>query len=119
MNSITRSRQLSFLIAALAFVFATGCETPEPRPTGVSRFISFSVTPLYPKSYEIVAGSMHSIYGHSSAEELKAAWQKKALLIAHGRKFKTSPLVVHENETDIGGAPSKSRSVTGTITLTN
>jgi hypothetical protein len=118
-KSISRLRQLSFLTAALAFVFFTGCETPEPRPAGVSRFISFSVMPLYPKSYEIVAGSMHSIYGHFSVEELKAAWQKKALLIANGRRFKASPLVVHENETDIGGVPSKSRSVTGTITLTD
>lgn len=119
MKSISRSRQLSFLVAGLAFVFLTGCETPESRPAGVSRFISFSVTPLYPKGYEIVAVSMHSIFVHFSFEELKTAWQKKALLIANGRRFKASPLVAHGNESDIEGVPSQSRSVTGTITLTD
>ncbi len=117
MKSIFGSKQLCFVTAAIAVLALTGCETPEPRPAGVSRFVSFSVTPLYPKSYEIVAGSMHSIWGHFGVEELKAAWQKKALLVANGRKFKASPLVVRDNETDIGGAPSKSRSVSGTITL--
>jgi hypothetical protein len=43
--------------------------------------------------------------------------QKKAAEVAKGRKFKISSLVVHDNETDIGGWPTKSRSVSGTITL--
>ena len=77
--------------------------------------------PLYPKSFEITAYSLRSIYGHFGVEELKEAWRKKALMVANGRKFKASPLVSHDNETVPYGAyfPIQSRSVTGTITLTN
>lgn len=60
---------------------------------------------------------MHSIYGHFGVDELKQAWNKKAVEVAKGRKFKVTPVVVHDNETDLGGWPSKARSVTGTITL--
>jgi len=49
--------------------------------------------------------------------ELKEAWRKKAAEVAKGQKFKISSLVVHDNETDIGGWPTKSRGVSGTITL--
>lgn len=118
MKLIFGSTQLCFVAAALAFLSLTGCATPEPRPAGVSRFIGFSVTPLYPKSYDIIAYSMHSIYGHFGVEELKEAWRKKALLVANGRKFKASPLVVHSSEGEaIGVLPTKVRSVSGTITL--
>jgi hypothetical protein len=116
-KSILGSKQLCFVITAIVFLSLTGCAASEPRPDGVSRFISFSVTPLYPKSYEIVVGSLHSIYGHFGVEELKAAWERKALLVANGRKFKVSPLLVRDHETDLGGMPEKSRSVSGTITL--
>ena len=116
MKLISGGKRL-FLTAAIIFVSVSGCETVGPRPAGVSRFVLFSVTPLYPKSYEIVASSLHSIYGHFGVEELKAAWQKKALLVANGRKFRASPFVVHDGETDAGGWPSKARSVSSTITL--
>ena len=92
----------------------------EPRPAGVSRFIGFEVQPVYPKSYDIIAFAMHSIWGHCSVEELKAAWQKKAVLVSNGKKFKVTKLVMHDNESDYAsGWPIKSRSVSGTITLIN
>jgi hypothetical protein len=75
----------------------------------------FSVTPLYPNSFEITAGGSRL----RDAEELRAAWQKKAKLVANGHHFKSSALVVHDNESDYGGGPILSRSVTGTITLTD
>ncbi len=71
----------------------------------------------YPKSFDSTAAADHSFYSHFSVEELKEAWRKKAAEVAKGRKFKISSLVVHDNETDIGGWPTKSRSVSGTITL--
>lgn len=100
-----------------AILVLTGCAAAEPRPAGVSRFVSFSVSPIYPRSFEIAALSYHSIYGHSGVNELKEAWRKKALQIANGRKFKTSPLVVHDTEDDTAGVPTRMRSVKGTITL--
>jgi hypothetical protein len=101
-----------------AILFLMGCAATEPRPAGVSRFISFSVAPVYPNSFDITAASLHSIYGHFGLDELKEAWRKKALEVANGRKFKTSPLAVHDSEQDMtGGLPQKFRSVTGTITL--
>jgi hypothetical protein len=108
-----------FSAAALIAIFLlTSCAATEPRPAGISRFISFSVTPLYPKSFEITAGSYHSIYGHFGTEELKEAWRKKAQMIASGHRFKSSVFIVHDNETDLGGGwPIQSRSVTATITL--
>src|SRR2546430_6296002 len=81
----------------------------EPRPAGVSHFISLSVSPVYPKSFDITAAADHSFYGHFSVEELKEAWRKKAAEVAKGRKFKISSLVVHDNETDIGGGAAKTR----------
>ena len=101
-------------------LFVASCATAEPRPAGVSRFISFSVSPVYPKSFDIVAGAQHSIYGHFSVEELKEAWRKKSIEVAKGHRFKTSPLAVHDNEEDYSiGWPVKSRSVSGTITLSD
>src|ERR1700736_6656489 len=41
--------------AIVALGFLTSCATPEPKPAGVVRGISFSVTPLYPHSFEITA----------------------------------------------------------------
>jgi len=109
-----------YVVAITAIAVLGGCQMAEPRPAGVSRFISFSVSPVYPKSFDIIAAAQHSIYGHSSVEELKEAWRKKAIEVAKGRKFKTSPLVVHDNETDYASPlPMKSRSVSGTITLTD
>jgi len=70
-----------------------------------------------PKEFRHHRGADHSFYGHFSVEELKEAWRKKAAEVAKGRKFKISSLVVHDNETDIGGWPTKSRSVSGTIRL--
>jgi PBP1b-binding outer membrane lipoprotein LpoB len=100
-----------------AILFLQGCVAAEPRPAGVSRFISFSVSPVYPKSFEITAASLHSIYGHFSVQELEEAWRKKALEVANGRKFKTTRFVVHDSEDSSGGWPQKLRSVSGTITL--
>ena len=91
----------------------------EPRPPGVSRFIAFDVQPVYPNSFDITAAAQHSIWGHFSIEELKEAWNKKAVQVAKGRKFKVTKLVMHDNESDYAtGLPIKFRSVSGTITLT-
>jgi hypothetical protein len=92
-----------------------GCAAAEPRPPGVSWRIGFSVLPVYPKSFEITAVGSRSI----PREELKEAWQRKAQLVARGHRFKTGPLVVHDNEAIAYGVywPMQSRSMTGTITL--
>jgi hypothetical protein len=120
-KEVARTLKFQFFTAAIAAIFVlTGCATAEPRPAGVSRFISFSVSPVYPKSFDITAAAEHSIYGHFSIEELKEAWRKKAIEVAKGRKFRISSLVVHDNEADyVGALPMKSRSVSGTITLLN
>jgi hypothetical protein len=105
-------------IAIGAVVLLTGCADAEPRPAGVSRQVMFAVTALYPKSFEITAGAARSF----SREELKNAWQKKALMVAKGQHFKSSELVIHDNETIAYGYVNvlvQSRSVTGTITLTD
>jgi hypothetical protein len=105
-------------IAIGAVVLLTGCANQEPRPAGVSRQVMFAVTSLYPKSFEITAAAPRSF----SREELKNAWQKKALMVANGRHFKSSELVVHDNETIVYGyvnVPVQNRSVSGTITVTN
>ena len=104
--------------AIIALMFLTGCATPEPRPDGVGRGISFTVTSLYPHSFEITAAGSRL----RDAQELKDAWQKKAVMIAKGHRFKiTSPPVVHNNESDYAGGPYGvpllTRSVTGTIAL--
>ena len=107
---------LSIAVLALPNSASAG----EPRPPGVSRFIGFQVDPVYPKSYDIAAVALHSVWGHCSVEELKAAWQKKAVMVANGRKFRVVKLVVHDSEDDLAvGWPMKTRSVSGTITLTN
>lgn len=113
------------LFLFIAFGVAIVClpnlaSASEPRPQGVSRFIGFTVDPVYPKSYDIAAVAQHSIWGHCSVEELKTAWQKKAVMVAKGHKFKVTKLVVHDAEDDLAvGWPMKTRSVSGTITLTN
>lgn len=106
--------------AIVALSFLTSCATPEPRPEGVGRGISFSVTPLYPHSFEITASGSRL----RDAQELKDAWQKKAVMVAKGHRFKiTSPLVAHNNESDYAGGPYGvpllTRSVTGTIAVTD
>jgi hypothetical protein len=108
---------LAIAAATMAVLFITGCTPIEPRPPGVSRRVGFSVTPLYPKSFEITAFGSRSV----SAEELKDAWLKKAKLVANGHHFKASTLVVHDNEAVAYGAywPMQTRSATGTIALTD
>jgi hypothetical protein len=106
---------LSLVTSAITIVLVTGCAPVEPRPAGVGRGISFSVTPLYPRSFDITAAGSRL----RDTNELKEAWHKKALLVANGHHFKSSPLVMHNNESDYGGGPMLSRSVTGTITLTD
>ena len=94
----------------------TGCVTPEPRPEGVNRGVAFSVTPLCPNSYAIVATGSHV----RDAQELKEAWQKKAVMVAKRRRFKiSSPPTAHAGETYTApyGIPILIRSVEGTITL--
>jgi hypothetical protein len=115
-------RKLFVIIAfAVAIVsLPTFAWANEPRPPGVSRLIGFTVAPVYPKSYDIAAVAQHSFLGHCSVEELKTAWQKKAVMVAKGHKFKVTKLVVHDAEDDLAvGWPMKTRSVSGTITLTN
>jgi len=112
-----RLSSIAAAVAGVALLFITGCQTPEPRPAGVGRGISFLVTPLYPHSFEITAGGSRLRDEH----ELREAWQKKALMVAGGHKFKiTKPPVMHNNESDYAGmygVPVLTRSVTGTIAL--
>ena len=105
---------LPSLAAVIAGLCLAACAPTEPRPEGVGRGISFSVTALYPRSFEITAFGSRL----RDAGELKAAWQKKASMVANGHRFKiSSPPVVHSNESDAGGSPFLTRSATGTITL--
>jgi hypothetical protein len=99
----------------LATLFClTSCVATEPRPPGVSRSIMFFVTPIYPHDFEIVANGSRG----TSAEVLKDAWRKKALMTAAGHRFKATELVVHDTESvPSGGFPIGRRTVTGTITL--
>ena len=118
MSQSFRKRHFCFgIVAVTASLLALDCDAREPRPAGVSWRVGFSVQPVYPKSFEIAAVGPLSL----TAEKLKEAWQKKALLVANGHRFKTSPLVTHDNENDVSGTywPMRSRSVTGTITLTD
>lgn len=113
-----RKSQLAAGAAIVALSFLTGCATPEPKPEGVGRGVSFSVTPLYPHSFEITASGSRL----RDAQELKDAWQRKAVMVAKGHRFKiTSPPVVHNNESDYAGGlygvPLLTRSVTGTIAV--
>ena len=106
--------QLALAAAVIPLCFLIGCTEPESRPEGVGRGIMFSVTPLYPHSFEITAGGSRL----RDAQELKEAWQKKAVMVAKGQRFRiTSSPVVHNNESDSGGSPILTRSVTGTIAL--
>jgi hypothetical protein len=113
---VSRSRKHFFfgIVAIAASFLALNCPAKEPRIPGVSWRVLFSVQPVYPKSFEISAGGPRSL----TAEELKEAWRKKALLVAKGRRFRASPLVVHDTETVVSW-PIRFRSVTGTITLTD
>lgn len=94
-----------------------GCVTLEPRPAGVSRSIFYSVTPVYPRSFDIVAAGPR----RREAAELRDAWQAKAAMVANGRRFKASPLVVRDTEyipSGYGAAlPIQRRTVTGTMTI--
>jgi hypothetical protein len=106
------ARNWHILLAAFALLALTECTPVEPRPTGVGRGINFSVTPLYPKSFEITAFGSRL----RDADELKEAWSRKAFLVANGRRFTATPLVVHNSESDYR-SPLLFRSVTATITL--
>jgi len=117
-NGSAQKKRFCFGIAPIvASLLFLGCAAAEPRPAGVSRRVAFFVGPVYPKSFEITAVGPRSL----TAEQLKEAWQKKSMLVANGRRFKTSSLVVHDNEAVVYGSywPRQSRSVTGTITLTD
>lgn len=113
---MSRIRKYFFFgTAAIAASFlALNCAAKEPRIPGVSWRVVFSVQPVYPKSFEISAGGPRSL----TAEELKEAWRKKALLVANGHRFKSSSLVVHDTESVVSW-PTRFRTVTGTITLTD
>lgn len=65
------------------------CAAFQPRPDGVSWQVVYSVAPIYPKSFEIAAGGPLSL----STEELKDAWNKKAMRVANGRRYEASPLI--------------------------
>jgi hypothetical protein len=112
----TLKRSLIASAAIVALSFLASCQTPEPKPAGVGPGYSFNVTPLYPHSFEITAAGSRL----RDERELRDAWQKKAVMVAGGHKFKiTKPPVMHNNETDYGtyGLPILTRSVTGTIAL--
>ena len=113
MRPDSRYTGLPIVTVAVTFLFLAGCAT-EPRPAGVSRAVNFSVTALYPNGFEITASGSRS----TSSAELQNAWRAKAKMVAKGHRFKSSPLVVHDNESDYGGYwPLLTRSVTGTIRL--
>ena len=114
-----RTVSLTVYSTVAAILIFARCAAAEPRPAGVSRFIHFTVTAVYPKSFDIIASVQWSIYGHFGIAELKEAWRKKALQLANGRKFKSSALVVHDGEDSTGGWAIGFRSVSGTITLTD
>ena len=114
-----RTVSLTVYSTVAAILIFARCAAAEPRPAGVSRFIHFTVTAVYPKSFDIIASVQWSIYGHFGMTELKEAWRKKALQLANGRKFKSSTLVVHDGEDSTGGWAIGYRSVSGTITLTD
>jgi hypothetical protein len=102
------------LLPMVALVLLTSCVTPEPKPEGVGRGIAFSVTPLYPNSFQITAGGSRL----RGADELQEAWLKKAVMVANGRRFKvTSVPVVLNSESWASSGPLLTRSVTGVITL--
>jgi len=112
-----KNYKLLFVASAAIAGLLASCQTPEPRPEGVGRGFSFNVTPLYPHSFEITVASSRLRDEH----ELKDAWQKKAVMVAGGKKLKiTKPPVMHNNESDYSGGygvPILTRSVTGTIAL--
>jgi len=114
---VRRTVSLTVYSTVAAILIFARCAAAEPRPAGVSRFIHFTVTAVYPKSFDIIASVQWSIYGHFGLAELKEAWRKKALQLANGRKFKSSALVVHDGEDSTGGWAIGFRSVSGTITL--
>jgi hypothetical protein len=120
------SRVISLHSAALAVAafccatLLTGCVTAEPRPAGVPRGILFSATPVYPRSFDIVALGSRRM----SAEVLKDAWHKKAAMVAEGRRYKASSLTVHDTEAIPSGGygvvlPQQARRVSGTISLSD
>lgn len=101
------------LVYVLAFCLTSNALAGEARPPGVSWRIVFNVTPLYPRSFEISATGPRSF----SAAKLREAWEKKAQMVVHGRRYKASPFVIHDNETDFQMAwPYRTRSITATIT---
>ena len=104
-------------IACAGTVLLASCVAVEPRPPGVPRSIVFGVTPVYPRSFDIVAASNR----RTAPEILKQAWRKKAEMVANGRRFKSTELVVHDTEayvpTGQPALPRKARRVSGTITL--
>lgn len=111
------TREHALVVALLTACFSTtGCAVSQPRPDGVSWRVVYSVEPIYPKSFQIATEGPLSL----STEALKDAWKKKALLVANGRRFNASPLIVHNNLSMQGmGYPRQSRTVTGMITLTD
>ena len=104
--------------AALAFALLfSGCATTEPRPSNVPRGVNFFVTPVHPRSFDIVASGSRKV----PADVLKDAWHKKATMVANGRRFRASSLVVHDTEYIVPGygvtLPHQNRTVSGSITL--
>jgi hypothetical protein len=106
--------RLGIVIAAALAMAA--CAT-EDRVSGVPHGITFAVTPVYPNSYDITASGSR----HFSSETMKDSWLKKAAQLAHGRKYKTSGLTVHDNErvTDNPYVPIvvEGRTVSGTLII--
>ena len=105
------------VVAVSSIFLLAGCATVEPRPEGVSRGILFFVTPVYPRSFDIIVTGTR----RHDAAELRDAWQKKAAMVASGRRFKASELVVRDTEFIPHGygvtLPIQRRTVSGSVTL--
>ena len=116
MSASVWSNAIKYLALCLALTAWLGC-TAVDRPAGVSRGITFSVTPLYPNGYDLVASGGRDF----AAAILKDAWSKKAAQLTAGRKYKSSALTVHDTEivpyTGYPTLPERGRSVSGTITI--
>ncbi|MDQ2867179.1 MAG: hypothetical protein M3R59_02030 [Verrucomicrobiota bacterium] len=93
------------VVSALASCVSTNA------PPGVKSAISFTVAPVYPRSFDITAIAPRYV----DETEMREAWQKKAEQVAAGRKFTVSRMTARKTEESASLALG--RVVTGTMTL--
>jgi hypothetical protein len=109
----TGNRALLLLMATFAMFGCAVTETVKGVPWG----IQYSVSPVYPNSYDVTVTTGRNL----SPESLKDAWMKKAAQLANGRKYKTSPLTSHVKEHAAENpyvpAMTETRTVTGTVSI--